>query len=171
MSINHLTDEELQAYLDSDLSENRDAILSHINKCNHCQLQLAAYQRVFDEVSLKPEEMFSLDFDDNILRKIKTKELKKLRLKNYMLRSLTLISGSIIMIYYLFKFRIIDVVIQSIIVNIIGNKKILMFSVNLIEKLDINLVTIISAIVALLIFGLFDKILLFSKYKKVMASN
>ena len=70
MSLRHLTDNEIQDYLDGRFSQNGRYVSDHIESCDYCQAQLAQYQTLFG--ALRKEVPFRLpaSFSNNLLAKL-----------------------------------------------------------------------------------------------------
>jgi hypothetical protein len=66
---NHLTDDQLQDFLDGNLSES-DPQGRHLEICPHCQRALAHYKSLYSALATESEVSLSADFTQNILRRI-----------------------------------------------------------------------------------------------------
>ena len=67
MFLKHLTDEQLQLYLDDEIREENSLIEEHLHKCKYCLQQLETYRLVFAELKSEPEEVFSPGFESIIM--------------------------------------------------------------------------------------------------------
>ena len=85
MSIDHLSDEELQSYLDEKSIRNTAAVEHHLQSCIHCRRQLIAYRLIHAEFHAEPEKDFSRDFEDDVIKRIHEIESRRFQLKNYLL--------------------------------------------------------------------------------------
>jgi predicted anti-sigma-YlaC factor YlaD len=70
MSKRHLTDDELQSYLDSDLLDNREWIEAHLQVCEHCREELASYQELCSELTREVGFGLPPEFAESVVSKI-----------------------------------------------------------------------------------------------------
>jgi hypothetical protein len=63
----HLSDSQLQDYLDGNFAEN-DPVALHLNDCNDCQRALAIYRSLYSAIEKIPEPELSPDFADTVMR-------------------------------------------------------------------------------------------------------
>ncbi len=85
MSIDHLSDKELQSYLDEMPIINKAAVERHLQSCIHCRRQLTAYLLVHEEFHAEPEKAFSRDFEDVVMKRIYRIGSWRFKVKNYLL--------------------------------------------------------------------------------------
>ncbi len=171
MSIKHLTDEQLQLYLDGGKSKENLLIEAHLNKCKDCLQQLEAYQLVFVELKTEPEEVFSLGFESVVIDKIHDKESKIIRIKNFFLYAAAIIFGAIISIYVLLSIQISESIEHIFVDKWVGAKYTYDYIFSISSDLNISIEVFISAGIILLFYGFFDRILMFSKNKKFSIFN
>jgi anti-sigma factor RsiW len=67
--MNHLTDEQLNEYLDHESQEHAQ-IESHINSCDECSLRLATLQALFTELDSLPEQTLRRDLTSAIMHRV-----------------------------------------------------------------------------------------------------
>jgi len=65
----HLTDEQLNEYLDNEILDRAQAEL-HLSSCDDCAARLAALQVLFDEIGSLPELALSSDIAAPIMRRV-----------------------------------------------------------------------------------------------------
>ena len=65
----HLTDDQLQAYVTGELTDNIAEVKAHLRSCPKCQQQLAAYRMVFEGLADESGFMLSADFTDKVVKK------------------------------------------------------------------------------------------------------
>ena len=65
----HLTDQDIQAYLDGGLP-NRGEVARHLKDCPQCRAELAIYKQLFHSLSADRGFMLSANFADAIVEKI-----------------------------------------------------------------------------------------------------
>ena len=71
MAIKHLSEEQIQDYVDRITISNREEIEDHLNSCSICQTNLEAYYQVFSSLkSEKPVEL-SPDFANKVISSLK----------------------------------------------------------------------------------------------------
>ncbi len=71
MALKHLSDTEIQDYIDGNLSQKQTAILNdHLCTCKKCQKELDEYQVLFTELKKEPTINLSTHFTKTIISKI-----------------------------------------------------------------------------------------------------
>jgi hypothetical protein len=71
MDLKHLTDEEIQDYLDGNLLQERIfTINSHLSVCELCKSEINQYKSLYTELSKKVNLEFSVNFSKNVIAKI-----------------------------------------------------------------------------------------------------
>ena len=72
--MNHLSDSQLNEYLDGTLTENaRRAVSAHLESCISCRTRLKEFQFVFDRLAELPEVRSSHDLTPGILMRLPQK--------------------------------------------------------------------------------------------------
>lgn len=76
MSLKHLSDNELQEYLDGNISNNVAFIQQHLESCPQCREALAQYQTLY--LRLKDESEFQLSgkFKSSVIARLQRKEAR-----------------------------------------------------------------------------------------------
>jgi len=171
MSLTHLTDEQLQLYLDGGKSEETLIIEEHLKLCKDCRQQLRAYQLVVAELQAEPTEVFSPGFESLIIDKIQDKASVKLRIKNFLLHAAAIIFGAIISIYVVLSVQISESFERIFIDKWIGARYIYDYVFSISSDLNVSIEVFISAGIILFFYGLFDRILMFAKNKRFSIFN
>jgi hypothetical protein len=76
--MNHLTDDQIQFYLDNDKSADIIEIEEHLKQCEKCRLNLNTYQQIFSAINIEnkiPE--LSGNFSQNTVRLLEKEQEKK----------------------------------------------------------------------------------------------
>ena len=73
MSIDHLSDDELQAFINSEAALIKDSWRKHLESCSHCRKHLALYTMIDNEISSQPLENFSDNFVHSIMNNIQVR--------------------------------------------------------------------------------------------------
>lgn len=83
MELIHLTDEEIQNYLDGNIPEGDKYIQKHLRRCEGCRKALLEYQNLY--LGLKDDQGFELPkgFPKAVLSKLPEEESVKARFKYY----------------------------------------------------------------------------------------
>ena len=83
MELRHLTDEEIQDYLDGNIPEGDELIQKHLRRCERCRKALLEYQSLYQ--GLKDDRGFKLPagFPKAVLSKLPEEESVKARFKYY----------------------------------------------------------------------------------------
>ena len=100
MSLNHVSDKKLQAYIDGLPLDQRQAIEEHLARCPVCSAQLKAYQFIDSEMKTEPDVLFSGDFDNRIIQKISVLEKRRYQLPRLLVRLILGITALGMITYY-----------------------------------------------------------------------
>ena len=99
--MNHLSDEQLQAFLENKNLIGSDEIQEHLKSCEICKINLNAYQKIYDVLKSEPIPELSPDFVQMTIGKLKnTKEKKWILLENITISIMFVISLAI-SVYFL----------------------------------------------------------------------
>ncbi len=74
MSIEHLTDEEMQRYLDGNISVENDEIRGHLEICQTCQDALELYRQVYAGLTDDRDLLLPGDFARRVTRELEPHE-------------------------------------------------------------------------------------------------
>jgi hypothetical protein len=92
MSINHLTDEQLQSYTEGELKSDTNAIAEHLTSCETCRNQLKAYRFVQSGMTqAPPKAFFAEDFEDRLMSRILFKENPGFQIKDYLIAAFSIV--------------------------------------------------------------------------------
>ena len=75
--MNHLSDEEIQEYLDGLSRDKLEKVTQHLKTCSACRHQVAAYKRVYSALEEEPAFSFPANFIDNVVNNVTNREDKK----------------------------------------------------------------------------------------------
>ncbi len=99
MISDHLTDENLQAFLLKDIED--DTIATHLTVCSDCREKLEEYQYLIDRVQEIKTETFPFDVTTVVMEKIKAVETQKEKNSNIVLyMSFTIVSIVALVLLY-----------------------------------------------------------------------
>lgn len=158
----HLTEEELQNYLDRNISYSQAAIFEqHLESCKKCQSELADYQRLYQ--GLKNDKDFALapDFSNSVMDAVRS-EAKKAwldRLWNVLLPVIGIAVGIGVMIRYVNFTPFIKAFGDSLNPNRYFDSTALTSLTDVLSKLNVNLSLIVFAGLSLLAVILIDQLL------------
>ncbi len=76
--MSHLTDREIQAFLDGAPMRQASEIEQHLQLCHQCQNSLEAYQEIYRNLKVAPQVTLPADFKSMVLAQISV-EAKQLR--------------------------------------------------------------------------------------------
>ena len=163
----HLSDEELQNYLDGNISHDQISIFrQHIESCEKCQSELAQYRSLYAE--LKEDVAFDLspDFSDTIMKAVQAgaKKAWLARLWNSLLPVVGIAVGIGVMIYYVDFKPFIKVFTDSLNPGRYFDSAVLSELNQVLAKLNVNLNIIVFAGLSLLVVILIDYLL--SRHKE-----
>jgi hypothetical protein len=161
MPVTHLTDEEIQDYLDGNLSHQSKVFLeAHLETCELCQATLKQYQSLY--VGLKQDQEFDLPktFAKSVLTKLPIAEKTKSRFDYFdiLLGILGIFIATLIASHYLDLSSLGERLTHIPLPHEIGSW---LFDAgkNLVAALNGNLSLLIVGILVLLVTGALDRIL------------
>jgi len=99
--MNHLSDEQLQAFLENKNLISSDEIQEHLNICEICKINLNAYQKIYDVLKSEPIPELSPNFVQMTLGKLKNTNEKKWTILENITISIMFVVSLIISIYFL----------------------------------------------------------------------
>jgi hypothetical protein len=77
MDLNHLSDEQIQSYLDHAEHENRSEIENHLQKCSFCTHTLQIYKEIYHQLENDSIPDLSKNFSGTLVAKITAQQDKK----------------------------------------------------------------------------------------------
>ena len=97
--MNHLSDEQIQKYLDKDHSLNKADIEKHLKTCDSCQQNVIVYKQLYTNLADETGFMLSANFSESVVNRIRKKEEKS---KNFFEGLLLAIAGlfSVGLVFY-----------------------------------------------------------------------
>jgi len=98
--MNHLTDYEIQEYLDNPAAANAQAVQTHFNNCQQCRQQLALYQQIFSALPEEPETVLPHNFAEQITERVMILQNKKYQKWELLLLLFSVIQGIALTIYF-----------------------------------------------------------------------
>jgi len=167
----HPTDEELQNYLDGNISHDQISIFEqHIESCERCQSELAQYRNLY--AGLKEDVAFDLspDFSSAVMKTVQSGAKKALlaRLWNILWPVVGIAVGIGVMIYYIDFKPFITAFADSLNPGRYLNSAVLSELSQVLEKLNVNLNIVVFAGLSLLAVILIDQLL--SRHKEKLFS-
>jgi len=99
--MNHLSDEQLQAFLENKNLISSDEIQEHLNICEICKINLNAYQKIYDVLESEPIPELSPNFVKMTVGKLKNTNEKKWTLLENITISIMFVVSLAISIYFL----------------------------------------------------------------------
>ena len=102
MSDRHLTDDEIQSYLDNDSLIDLRGIEQHLKTCEKCRIELAGYQQLYSGLNEDAGFNLSHDFVQTVISKTIKPELDESRgfYKDLVLGLIGVLSGLGILLYF-----------------------------------------------------------------------
>lgn len=171
MAIEHLTDEQIQNYLDGNLPHDQVSILTgHIQSCQQCQSKLAQYRSLF--AGLKDDAPFDLapGFTNAVMKAVYAEAKKAFlaRLWNVLLPVIGIAVGIGVMIYYVDFKPFMKVFANSLNPGRYFDSAVLSELNQVLAKLNVNLNIIVFAGLSLLVVILIDHLI--SRHKEKFIS-
>ena len=149
--MNHLTDNQIQNYLDNNKSENIIEIKNHLNNCETCRLNLSAYQKIYGLLENETLPELAHDFLQSTINKLDNSDDKKWSIFENITVAFMFVVSLLISIYFLDYsnvlsfFKVIDF---SIITG---------FGKNIINALSPNYIYLIAALLITITVELLDR--------------
>ncbi len=169
MELRHLTDEEIQNYLDGNIPEGDKYIQEHLRICERCRKALLEYQSLYQ--GLKKDQGFELPkgFPKTVLSKLPEEKTARSRPKYF--ESLLIILGILVAGFVslqFMNFRPLFNIISGIQIPLSGFIHTLVHSFEtLLKALNIEGSLIIFAVLTILIISVLDYIILHPKQKPI----
>jgi hypothetical protein len=99
--MNHLTDEQLQSFLENINEVDSNEIQEHLDDCEVCKLNLSAYQNIYGILESESIPDLSPDFVQMTVGKLKNSNEKKWMLLENITISIMFVISLLISIYFL----------------------------------------------------------------------
>ncbi|MFC1563930.1 anti-sigma factor family protein [candidate division KSB1 bacterium] len=163
MSGEHLTENEMQEYLDGMSGERSAGIKEHLMKCESCRLQMAAYRYIFSGYDNEPEDIFSDELEDNVIVAVGNTYSLKGQVKEilyYLLITAAFLSPVIIIFIWGEVSNLISLSFLSILTTL-GETYTSLLGLLQIDAININYIVVIG--IFAVVYSLLDRIL-FSRY-------
>lgn len=167
----HLTEEELQNYLDENISHSQISIFEqHIESCERCQFELAQYRSLYAGLKEDVAFNFSPGFSNAVMKAVQAGARKALlaRLWNLLLPVIGIAVGIGVMIYYVDFKSFIKVFTDSLNPGRYFDSAVLSELNQVLAKLNVNLNIIVFAGLSLLAVILIDYLI--SRHKEKLFS-
>lgn len=151
--MNHLSDEEIQAYLLGEKLQDNKQVTEHIRNCKICQEQVAAYRLIFGGLTEDEGMLLPADFPEKVVQKVSVRFRATERIREPLLIGLTAVFAIATFLWMID----IEHFLQ------LCNRLVHTVATSLINELPflshINLTMLISTLVILLLINVFDSIL------------
>lgn len=76
----HLTDRQMQAFLDGQDRSQNSAAQKHLQECDFCRSELSAYQKVYQALDENPGFALQPDFTNLVLNRLQARAEKRIQL-------------------------------------------------------------------------------------------
>ena len=100
MNIKHISDDEIQSFLDGIDMENRALIQEHLDGCSLCQNSLKTYQEVYRSISTAEISELAPGFSDRVMADLERKLENKSKLKETLSLIGLFLVGSAVSFYF-----------------------------------------------------------------------
>lgn len=174
MELKHLSDNELQQYLDKSDSLAPE-LEEHLKNCPQCQGELHLYQKLAENISADERSVLPETFSDQVMAKVKklapvATPIEDRSTMQILLASAMSLAGGVVVLYFFFGFERIITQMQELYTNVIHVEKwslVVYFKAQL-AKMGTTGELMLAAGLTILIFFILDKYL--SKIKPGKAS-
>ncbi len=172
MKYRHLTDEEIQSYLDNQLESDAGWVKVHIDECGFCRNQLAQYKSLYAELGKEPDYSLSENSMNVVMNRIGDREGSKSPLfgKYFLLSVFSVVATVACASYFLDIRKVIDGMLRlhKSQMELLGSS--VDFTYNIIKGMNLEPSSIALAAIILSIILLFD-LLLSGKISRVKSKS
>jgi hypothetical protein len=95
MDLNHLSDEQIQDYLDNPETGNRSGIEIHLHGCSLCRQNLELYRQMYGRLQQDTVPQLSINFSRQVMTRIKRQNISENHLVENILILLLLTGGAV----------------------------------------------------------------------------
>jgi hypothetical protein len=169
MELRHITDEEIQDYLDGNIPEENKYIQEHLKACERCRKALLEYQSLY--LGLKKDQGFELpaSFPKTVISKLPEEEIARSRPKYFEFAFIILgiLIAGFVSVQFI-NFRPLLNIISGIQIPLSGFIYTFIHSFEILLKtLNINTSLIIFSALTIIIIKVLDYIILHPKQKPI----
>ncbi len=160
----HLTEDEIQIFLDGiDLSVQKE-LQAHIQSCKSCQRKVQIYQRIYQQLEkVQPEVTLSESFSIQVMRKIKEKSASRFLWLEYLLFVVGGIGSLMMIVLYSPKNWFSRLILQSGKLMKDSFQKFFTETTAFIHKTNIQPEMLLAISVIILLFLIIDKLFIQSR--------
>lgn len=155
----HLSDQDIQKYLDNDPELNRTEIEMHLNQCGSCRRNYQLYQQLYQGLGDETGFMLSADFAESVVSKVRK---RKERAYSFFEGMLLAISG-VVAVGLMVHFTNIGDLFIEIFSNSARQFEPIVGGIR--DLLGGNLIIFLFAIIIIILFGLADKLIFQMKHR------
>ena len=157
--MNHLSDEDIQKYLDNDPELNKAEVDNHLKICDRCRQDYMIYKQLYSELTDETGFMLSANFSESVVSRI-----KKNKEKSYnFFEGLLLAVAGLFSVGLIFYFTNLGAVFLDIFAK--STVQLKPFFEGTGNILGGNLTIILFAIIVLILFGFADRLFLSIKHR------
>ena len=158
----HLTDEQIQVYLDNEINENSKDIELHLHSCEQCGLNFYTYRQIYSSLTIESElPALSNNFVNATISKLKNTKDKKWNLFENILITLMYVVGISLSVYILSLSNIISY-FKKIDFSFMTD-----FSNKITGDISFNFIYLIAAVLIIFLIELLDRLKIQKSYKHV----
>lgn len=168
MALRHLTDEEIQQYLDGGLTKGQTQLHTHLETCKFCQKELQQYKSLYMGLSKDVNFALSANFANSVVARVQVdaKRTSHVRLWNIVFAALVMIAGAAAVTVYFIDFEFLSDSISKIF-GVFGYLNLAIFSPikNYLSRLDMDFRILALAGLVLILISAIDHFLIHTKFK------
>lgn len=167
MALRHLTDEEIQQYLDGSLTKGQTRLHNHFETCKFCQKKLQQYKSLYMGLSKEVNFVLSANFTETVVARLQVdaKRTSHVRLWNIVFAALVMIAGTAVTFYFI-DFEFLSDSISKIFV-VVDYLNLVIFPPikNYLSRLNIDFGILVLSGLVLIIISAIDHFLFRTKFK------
>ncbi len=83
MATRHMTEEEIQAYLDKGQSSLDQVFDSHLSQCGECRARVSEYRQLYGALAEEPNAVLSPGFPDTVIARVAAEDAKRVEQRRW----------------------------------------------------------------------------------------
>jgi archaellum biogenesis protein FlaJ (TadC family) len=157
--MNHLSDEDLQKYLDKDPELNKAQFDRHLKACDHCRKNYIIYKQLYAGLANEAGFMLSANFSESVVSRIRKKQEKTYSFFETVLLTIAGLFSMGLLFYFT---NLGDLLLGTFNKNV---QELEPFLKGIGDVFGGNLTIFIFAIVIIILFGVADKLIFQMKHR------
>ena len=158
MSLRHLSDNELQEYLDGNISSNIKSIQQRLESCPQCRESFAQYHRLYDGLKDESEFQLSNKFQNSVIARLQRQTVRPSTSPVAKIFTTAGLIFAFVVSFFLFDFKPFLKPIYEPFSDLFGHSSISSAFSNLSSSINGNYTLILSSILVFSVIALIDRV-------------